>query len=330
MSGANPQKLRILLIGAGAVGQVYGRHLQLGGAEVAFYVKPKYADEARAGYRMYPLNQGRDVPAVVWKDFGVRTDLPATLAQGWDQVWLCVSTTALFGPWLDELAQHLGSADLVALQPGVLAEERLVPLFGKERITWGGISMISYQTPLDGEAREPGVAYWFPPMGPSPFWGPRAQLAVDALKRGKCPAAVNPGGSAQMRYGSAILMPHLVALEGAGWSFAKVREGSWLAQASAASREAAQAVSAYTGDPVPLGVRLLRPWHIGLLSRLAPSLLPLPIEIYLQYHFTKVGDQTRAMMKDYQRLAREKQLPGEAMAQLVKSANLSLDAPAQG
>ena len=94
MSGANPQKLRILLIGAGAVGQVYGRHLQLGGAEVAFYVKPKYADEARAGYRMYPLNQGRDVPAVVWKDFGVRTDLPATLAQGWDQVWLCVSTTA--------------------------------------------------------------------------------------------------------------------------------------------------------------------------------------------------------------------------------------------
>jgi ketopantoate reductase len=33
--------MRALVVGAGAVGQVYGHHLARGGADVAFYVRPK-------------------------------------------------------------------------------------------------------------------------------------------------------------------------------------------------------------------------------------------------------------------------------------------------
>ena len=49
--------MKVLIIGAGAVGQVYGRHLALGGAEVSFYVKDKYADYARKGFTFYTLSK---------------------------------------------------------------------------------------------------------------------------------------------------------------------------------------------------------------------------------------------------------------------------------
>ena len=50
---------RVLIVGAGAVGQVYGWYLSRGGAEVSFYVKEKYLEDARAGFALYPLNTRR-------------------------------------------------------------------------------------------------------------------------------------------------------------------------------------------------------------------------------------------------------------------------------
>ena len=315
--------MRTLLIGAGAVGQVYGRHLQAGGAEVAFYVKEKYAEACRAGMRMYPLNEGK--AAVMFDGVAVHTDLVAALQEGWDQVWLCVSTTALMGDWLEQVADRLGGATLVALQPGVTAVERIEALFPEARVVWGGISMISYQTPLEGvEDREEGVAYWFPPMGPSPFWGDEegAKAVAAALKKGGCPAKHNPKGAEQMIFGSALLMPHLVALEGAGWSFAGLREGDWLKLATAASREAMELISARTGYKTPAIKAVIRPFWLGALTRVAGCVVPLPIEPYLEYHFTKVGDQTRAMMRAYFEIGREQGRPTPALAALVEKASL--------
>ena len=42
--------MRVLIIGAGAVGLVYAKHLAEGGAEVSLYVRPSRLEEARAGY----------------------------------------------------------------------------------------------------------------------------------------------------------------------------------------------------------------------------------------------------------------------------------------
>ena len=47
--------LRVCIVGAGAVGQVYGLHLQRGGAEVSFLVRDKYAEETAAGMVLHPL-----------------------------------------------------------------------------------------------------------------------------------------------------------------------------------------------------------------------------------------------------------------------------------
>src|SRR5690554_7703480 len=50
--GAKPAP-RILMVGAGAVGQTYGYHLSRGGADVTFFVKEKYRAEAEAGFLMH-------------------------------------------------------------------------------------------------------------------------------------------------------------------------------------------------------------------------------------------------------------------------------------
>lgn len=49
--------MRTLVVGAGSVGQVFARHLSLGGAEVTFLVKEKHAAELRRGLTLYPLNR---------------------------------------------------------------------------------------------------------------------------------------------------------------------------------------------------------------------------------------------------------------------------------
>jgi len=44
---------------------------------------------------------------------------------------------------------------------------------------------------------------------------------------------------------------------------------------------------------------ILRPWLYKVMIRLAPALLPLPLEAYLKFHFSKVRKQTILYMKDY-------------------------------
>ena len=71
MSGA-----RVLVVGAGAVGQVYGRHAQLAGADVTFFVREKYRDEVTRGFTMYPLNRRRNTEPVEVTGFAASSRAP--------------------------------------------------------------------------------------------------------------------------------------------------------------------------------------------------------------------------------------------------------------
>ena len=73
--------LRLLIVGAGAVGQVYGYHLQRGGASVAFLVRPAYAEACRGGLTLYP-RAGHAGP-IAFTDFDVLSDLADVGAQAW-------------------------------------------------------------------------------------------------------------------------------------------------------------------------------------------------------------------------------------------------------
>lgn len=108
------------------------------------------------------------------------------------------------------------------------------------------------------------------------------------------------------RFVTALMMPALVALEAAQWSFAKARSPSSkmaLALESAqeccalatisengttAAIERARANKLTSQPACPLLFRIvLRPLVLDVVLFLAPLIAPLPIEEYIAYHFSK-------------------------------------------
>jgi 2-dehydropantoate 2-reductase len=312
---------KVLVVGAGAVGQVYGRHAQLGGAEVTFFVRDKYRDTVAGGFDMYPLNRRRNTEPVRFERFAVVTRADEVAARTFDQVYLTVSSPALRGPWLAELIAAIGDATLIALQPGADDRERILAAGASEdRLVSGMITLISYHAPLPGETRfpRPGMAYWFPPMASAPFSGPAERVAavVALLRAGGQPAKRHKNVAHQVAFPSAIMMAYLVALEGAGWSFrALARDGMTLGARGA--REALAVVSLTAGKP-PFGMRIVaRPGVLRTGLWFARRIIPLPLEVYLKEHFTKVGDQTRMFVEGYITRGRAAKLEVGALEQLL-------------
>lgn len=322
--------MRALVVGAGAVGQVYGRHLALGGAEVAFLVRDKYVEEMRRGLTFYPLNRSgrrRRIPEE-WRNYEVLTGREVAGGR-WDQVYITVPSTALRGPWLDDLARDTGDATIVLLTPGIDDRTFVASKVGEARLVCGMITLISYHAPLPGETRfpEPGMAYWFPPASPAPTSGPadRRREVVRALRAGRLPATAVADVSRIAAYGTAMLIPLLVALERADWKFERFfsrAERPFLRTAFAATREASAVVRRRVGPP-PLRLAplpwLARPSLLRAGLRLARPAVPLDLETYLSVHFTKVGDQTRAFLAGYVDHARDLGIPAPALQALVRA-----------
>jgi len=287
--------MNILIVGAGAVGQVYGLALQRAGNKVAFLVKPAHAAGARSGFTLYRL--GRGAPAAEpFKDFGVYTSADEARGERWDQVWLAVSGTAIHGHWLEEVVAATGDATVVSLQPGTAGRERVGPL-AVERLVTGVIAFIAYQAPLPGETRIPtsGIAYWYPP-GPSPFAGSTGRVApiVEALRRGGCPAKAVASTDAPSTFGSALMVSFIASLDAVGWDWERLKAGDPLALATRVWREAVVIGARRIGVTPPFWARFVGPGAMRLAMWVLPRFIPIDLPTYVGYHFTKVGDQTRA------------------------------------
>ena len=293
--------IRVLVVGAGAVGQVYGRHLHAGGATVTFLVKPAHLKKLSRPFRLYPLNVGhRTEGPLIFDDFEMVSDISDEAV--FDQVWLCVSSTALRQGWFPRFAAKLGDATLVSLLPGLQDRDFLLQYVPEEQLVTGLISLISYQAPLPGEMEcKPGIAFWFPPASPTPLSGPdrRRDQAVTLLRAGKQPVKVHRDVGALSGFPTAVLMPLLVGLEASDWTFEGFRRGPYARLSLEGVSEALAIVSAHQNLPTPYWGRLLGRVSLRTALWLAPRIVPLPLEAYLQYHFTKVGAQTRFFIDAY-------------------------------
>lgn len=316
---------RILIVGAGAVGQTYAYYLARGGATISFYVKPKHAAACEAGFDLHELRVlGRPRPRRL-VGAATLTTIEEVAACTWDQVWLCLSTTGLRGgkarpeepSWLDALLPAIGDALVVSLQPDLDDRAFLTCRLPETRLVSGLITFVAYAAPLPGERlTPPGVAFMQPPLAPNPFSGPRADEVVTALRRGGASARRVRDVSGRVRLGAAILIPTMAVLGTLGWSLRAVARGPGRARVRAIVRESAAIVA--RGRP-GLITRLLLSLYasalgLTLVARLLPRLTPFDLEVYLRAHFTKVGDQTRVMLATYCEHARALGLPHETLA----------------
>jgi len=311
--------VNVLLIGAGAVGQAYGYHFQRGGAEVTFFVRERYADEARRGFDLYPLNRRnpREAP-VHFEGFEVLTEMSEVAEHRWDVIVLCVPGPALrSGRWLAELGPLVGDATLLNLTPDLEDYELVAEHVPEAQVVNGMIGLSSFTAPLPGATvPKPGVAYWVPPFTKMGFSGPteRTRRVVDALDQGGLPSKVVDDTREQSAFGSPILQFLVAVLELCHWRFDELRRRrDLLALHHRATHEAFEVASTRLGKPVPLGVRLIRPWVLRLATRLVRFVAPFDMAVFLQKHFTKVGDQTEFRLRTLVATAEAQGNPSAAM-----------------
>lgn len=302
--------MNVLLIGAGAVGQSYGRHFQLGGAEVSYFVRPHHRAEAEAGFALYPLNERKAAKGPVRFDgFGVLTDLDEVAKTTWDAVMLCISSTALRrGTWLDELLAAIGDAIVISLTPGPEDNAYVLKRVPAERAVFGLIGLSSYPGPLEGEELpSPGMVYWIPPGTKMAFSGPRAptQSIVRVLSAGGLASKQVKNTAVTTAFAGPVLQMCIVALELVGWKFSALRaDKAMMRESYRATREAFLLAEKTHGVKTPIGLRLIRPWTLRAVMRLIPLVVPFDMERFFEKHFTKVGDQTEDTLATYVRLAK--------------------------
>ncbi|MFI7687798.1 ketopantoate reductase family protein [Nonomuraea sp. NPDC049655] len=276
---------KVLIVGAGALGQVFGAWLAAGGARVSYLVRP--GREGWEGASLYRLRRGRAPVAERVTPYEVRSEPPR---ERWDMVWLCVDSPALRGDWTGALRAATGEATVVTIgqDPGDL--RTLAGVWPREQIVQVTPTLLAYQAPLEREVPAPGVAYWVPPGTATGVTGARAPQVVAALRAGGVRARrVTRAGAGELT--AARMIPYIAALESAGWRLPA--SGPRLRGAAAAVREAVAVVCAQHGLRAPVPVPS---WAVGLALRVLPRLLPFDLRRYLETHFTKVSAQTRLML----------------------------------
>lgn len=309
--------MKILIVGAGAVGQVYGLHLQKAGHDISFFVKEKYAAEVRNGLVMHHLSR-RGGGAVTLRNVGVVTDAAAVAGTRWDQVWLALPSDALRSELANSVLRAVGDATVVCLQPDIGDGDRVRAVVPAAQVVQGLIPFISFQSPLPGRPGPEGMAYYLPPLAATMVAGEksRADAVIRALQRGGLRARRVEDFARVTAPTTAMFQSLVATLESNGWDMRGLAGSPALAKGLAAAREAVTATAAATGASMVPFRPLFSPLAWRLLMPVVLRLFPFDIEVYMRYHFSKVGVQTRLMLESYIALGAARGIPTPALRTL--------------
>lgn len=296
--------MKILIIGAGAVGQIYGYHFHQGGAEVSFLIKEKYRAELSHGMKLFPLNQGRNPQALLFESYQLISDYQTLKQTHWDVVLITVASDALYQPWLEELSQVINpEASILSLQPGMRDREHITRFFSPTRILTGLIVLIAFQTPLDPTGpQDKGMAWWMPPFVKTPFDGSFERITpiIETLNRGSFPSVQDNliNKPTKAAFGSTFLGEFIYWLEKNNWQLSQFHQPIVGNEFVEGLRSSFAKISQKISVPVPVLINLLGWRSYSILIKVAMKLMPFDLERYLKIHFTKVGAQMKLNRKD--------------------------------
>lgn len=308
--------MKILIVGAGAVGLVYGHHFSNAGHQVTFFVKEKYQqaleEQMQTGIVLYHLNNDKKLnKPEYFKNFQTISDW--NQVQGFDLITLAISSNALRQLPLDHIKQQLlkPETSLLMLQPSATDFEHLNKKLPEEKIVQGMISLISYQTDeVNSDINPAGTAYYLPPM-PMPISASSNNTStqktplreiVSLFKNSGIHAKAVNNAIDESRLPSAFLMTFLCALEAANWEFKRLGQSPDILKKLSLAQQALLPKQVNSPVLASLLKLPLRPGLYKLLLKVAPWFVPLPLEAYLKKHFLKVRPQTVIYMQEYTEL----------------------------
>lgn len=299
-------KKEILIIGAGSVGLVYGYYLAKAGFSVTFFIKEKYQSELEKGTFLYNLRKDKHLKSPIhFKEFSTMVSFDELNSKNWSQIYFCISSTALHTFDFPAFNANIkGEPSIIKLQPGIEDLELLQKYYPKERIIEGMISLISYPCPLPTEnVKQPGTAFWFPPLAPIPFSG--EQKRKDEIIQTFKTAGISAGSSRDVfmdsLFPSGFLAGLVSSLELADWKFSELKNSRKLLHGfKELNNDIFAVLEQQYSQKRPLIFRLInRTWIFKLLIRIAPKIVPFDLEAYLKVHFSKVKDQSLFHLRNY-------------------------------
>ena len=277
--------MRVCIVGAGALGRVYGVRLAVAGNDVSFVVRPSRLAE--------------DDPFVIELVNSRRRDtLPAPsrvaeIPKEADVVLLAVKVDQID----DRLASVLASAPhvpVVSLTPLFPQDfEKLATILGKER------PLVAAQPGVVAYERDPGIIrYWLPKVAPTLLDadGPRepmSRLAAE-LERAGIPTKIQPRVRECNPATTIAFFPLVVALDAGGGTAASVLADKDLLKDTFAAMKEAQELAAKVGPLASWANLLLKfatPLSLKIGIKLAETAAPEAVR-FVEIHFgQKVHEQ---------------------------------------
>ncbi|MDX1694428.1 MAG: 2-dehydropantoate 2-reductase N-terminal domain-containing protein [Ketobacteraceae bacterium] len=298
---------RVLIVGAGAVGQVYGHFMQRGGASVSFLVKEKYQEACEKGFSLYRSRRSGLGPREYYQADHIYTDYEDVAQQQFDHVWLAMSSNDLRGEWLSELREAIGDTTLVMLQPDLEDRDYVLKYFPESQLVYGIINFISYQTPLPDlpshhpDADKEGVAYLMLPMMSAEFSGHHERLpaVMEALSAGRFPVRAQQNVPRIYADRSAWMIPLVAVLELENWSIKRLLRSGSLDLAVEGARQALAIVAAKFHRPLNWTERGFSLVLVKVLLPVVRFLSPMDAESFIKFQFRKTAPQTRFMLDHF-------------------------------
>ncbi len=313
--------MKVLIVGCGAVGQVYGLFLQKAGVTLGYLDRLEKADVLKevldhAGLPVYQVSRAhrRDPVPHRLEHYQVLSDAAESQRFQPDQVWFTVPSQVYYSDWFKEFVQKVPAEQVVCFAPEGARPEFFPPLDGgKERLVFAGTTFMAWQGSLDGGGgRVEGVNFWRPPLA-IPLAGPEAACREvgQMLKKAGFRFTIGKPDSHAQAATTALMTAFTVGLELSGWSLRSFRSSPCLLrQAAGAAREAVlgQLPGAGALQKALLGVKVLTA-AFYLAALVLPHLFPFDVEKYLKFHYTKTREQTLTLLELFEKDGTGRGLP---------------------
>jgi hypothetical protein len=320
--------MKILIVGCGAVGQVFGCFLQKAGVELALFDQPAMAGRLQqalehGGLPVFQITRSHRKDPIPHRldKYQVMADTADCRRFQPDQIWFAVPSPVYHSAWFREFLQQVPSRRVVCFAPEGGRPEFFPEGGSRDRLVFGGVTFMAWQGDLDGGGgRSEGVNFSLSPLailltGTKEAGGEVAAL----LKQAGLRAGVQSPDSRMQAAVTAGMTAFTAGLELAGWSLVGFRRSPWRGRAARAAREAVRSQLPRAGFFARTLVAFLcSKATFSLLALCLPLLFPFDIEKYLKFHYRKTRVQTLALLDLYAGDGKTLGLPVENIRILLK------------